>query len=73
MAYLKIYSKFDGKLKEEKSYKEGKLNGTSKTFFTDGKIESEKTTGWARRMENICRMIMTELCGWTIIIRMVNK
>ena len=39
---FKIYSKFDGKLKEEKSYKEGKLNGTSKTFFTDGKIESEK-------------------------------
>lgn len=39
---FKIYSKFDGKLKEEKSYKEGKLNGTSKTFFTDGKIESEE-------------------------------
>ena len=39
---FKIYSKFDGKLKEEKSYKEGKLDGTSKTYFTTGKVVSEK-------------------------------
>lgn len=39
---FKIYSKFDGKLKEEKSYKEGKLDGTSKTYFTTGKVETEK-------------------------------
>ena len=36
------YSKFDGKLKEEKSYKEGKLDGTSKSYFTTGKVESER-------------------------------
>lgn len=36
------YSKFDGKLKEEKSYKNGKLDGVSKSFYTDGKLEHER-------------------------------
>ena len=67
---FKINSKFDGKLKEEKSYKEGKLDGTSKSYFTTGKVESERNFRMGKESTgNSSHTILTVLCGKSIITR----
>lgn len=40
----------EGRLKEEKSYKDGKLDGAHKTYYTTGKVERERNYRMGNRM-----------------------
>ena len=65
----------EGRVQEEKSYKDGKLHGAHKTYFTTGKVEREVNYPQqaSRNGKDIGLWSGTVRCAGTILIRTVSR
>ena len=69
MASSRLTPSLTVSLKEEKSYKEGTLDGTSKVTLLPEKWKVKETSGWGKSTGSNCRTNLTVLCGKSIITR----